>query len=115
MSWWRSKFTVSAQLEEEDPTLMKLLERLDVRELLIRLAPLLGGKGFVVEHWSTELSVGVGLADLQASRTTNTEAQITGLLRDYPSLHCTMGMKVSEGDAVLLHLDSIHLELNGKD
>ena len=97
----------------------KLLERLDVRELYIHLGPLVWlGKGLTTEAWATTLAVGVGMASLEAKRLEDTKGEITGVLRDYPSVFCTLTMEVDENvdaNRLLLYLKHIHLELNGAD
>ena len=96
-----------------------LLERLDVRELYIHLGPLVWlAKGLTTEAWATTLSVGVGIANLEAKRIEDTKGEITGILRDYPSIFCTLTMEVDENvetNRLLLYLKHIHLELNGND
>ena len=109
--------TCSLQLLEEAGGLHGVLERLDVKELYVHLGPLvLQSKAMSTEAWAATLSVGVGMASLEANRTSDNKGSIVGLLRDYPSIFCTLTMHVSEeNNVVLLHLKAIHLELNGND
>ena len=71
-----------------------------------------------IEAWSTTLvpAVGAGMASLEARRTEDHKGVITGLLRDYPSIFCTLSMDVEEKEGqVMLYLKYVHLELNGND
>lgn len=117
MAWQRDGLKWSQQLTEQckgDMTLM--LDRLDVRELLIHLGPLImEQKGMTTEQWSVALAIGAGLASLEARRIEDTKAEITGVLRDYPSLLCTIEMEVREHEQVVLHIKKVHIELTGKD
>lgn len=102
---------------ENNGNIVQILDRLDVKELLIHLGPLLMEEsGMTTEQWSVELAVGAGLASLEARRLEDTKAEITGILRDYPSLFCKLDLVVKENASmVILHLKSVHIELNGKD
>lgn len=107
----------SPQLLEECGSLDMLLERLDVKELCVHLGPLvLQHTGMTTEAWAMALSVGVGMASLEAKRTEDNKGVVTGLLRDYPSIYCTLSMDVSEEEnELVLYLKQVYLELNGKD
>lgn len=118
MSWFKHGFVWSEQLTNEcNGDMTQMLDRLDVKELVIHLGPLIMEEaGMTTEQWSVELAVGAGMASLEARRIEDNRAEINGVLRDYPSLFCTLDMKVVEHESkVMLHLLSVHVELNGKD
>ena len=93
------------------------LTRQDLRELYVHLGPLvLRQAALTTPAWAHLLSVGVGMANLEAKRLKDNEGTITGILRDYPSIHCTLSMHVTEMESEpKLHLKSITMDLNGND
>lgn len=95
-----------------------MLTRQDVRELYIHLGPLvLRQAALTTPAWAHLLSVGVGMAKLEAKRLKDNEGTITGILSDYPSIHCTLNMQVTEDglNEPKLHLKHIQMDLNGND
>lgn len=124
MAWQQYGLKWSPQLQQQHGGDMSpMFERLDVKELLVHLAPLIQDpRGMTTDQWSVELAIGAGMASLEARLIEDTRAEIVGVLRDFPSLYCTLDMKVKtdttdqiKAEQIRLSLESISIELNGKD